>query len=44
MSPAFAALIPALGNLLDRLFPDPKVAGEAKLQVMEMAQRGELAV
>lgn len=40
MSPA---LIPVLGTLLDRLFPDPKAAAEAKVQVMEMAQRGELA-
>lgn len=37
------ALIPLLGAVLDRAFPDPKVAAEAKLQVMEMAQRGELA-
>lgn len=43
MAPAFAALIPALGNLLDRLFPDPQAAGDAKVKVMEMAQRGELA-
>lgn len=40
MSPA---LIPILGSLLDRIFPDPKAAAEAKVQVMEMAQRGELA-
>lgn len=36
-------LIPILGNLLDRIFPDPKAAGEAKLEVMRMAQAGELA-
>ena len=43
MAPAFTALIPVLGNMFDRLFPDPKAAAEAKLQVMEMAQRGDLA-
>lgn len=36
-------LIPLLGNLLDRIFPDPKAAAEAKLEVMKMAQSGELA-
>lgn len=43
MAPALAALIPVLGNMFDRIFPDPKAAADAKLQVMEMAQRGELA-
>lgn len=36
-------LIPLLGGLLDRLFPDPQAAADAKVKVMEMAQRGELA-
>jgi len=36
-------LIPILGNLLDRIFPDAKAASEAKLEVMRMAQAGELA-
>lgn len=40
MSPT---LIPILGNLFDRLFPDPKVAADAKLEVMRLAQTGELA-
>lgn len=43
MGPALAALIPVVGNLLDRLFPDPAAAADAKVKVMEMAQRGELA-
>lgn len=43
MAPAIAALIPILGNMFDRIFPDQKVAGEAKLEVMRMAQAGELA-
>ena len=37
------ALIPLLGGLLDKLFPDPTAAAAAKLQVMQMAQTGELA-
>jgi len=36
-------LIPVLGNLMDRLFPDPKLAADAKLEVMRMAQAGDLA-
>lgn len=40
---SLAALIPVLGSVLDRIFPDPTVAAAAKVQVMEMAQRGELA-
>lgn len=36
-------LIPMLGNLMDRLFPDPKAAADAKLEVMRLAQSGELA-
>jgi hypothetical protein len=43
MAPAIAAILPVLGNMFDRIFPDPKAAAEAKVQVMEMAQRGELA-
>lgn len=37
------ALLPILGNLMDKLFPDPTVAESAKLQIMQMAQTGELA-
>lgn len=37
------ALVPLLGNLLDKVFPDPKAANEAKLEVMRLAQTGELA-
>lgn len=36
-------LIPLLGNLFDRIFPDPKAAADAKLEVMKLAQAGELA-
>jgi len=38
-----AAFIPLIGTLVDKLFPDPQAAAAAKVQVMEMAQRGELA-
>lgn len=37
------ALISLLPGLLDKILPDPGAAAEAKLKVMEMAQRGELA-
>lgn len=37
------SLIPLLGGLLDKFFPDPAVANEAKLKLMQMAQNGELA-
>jgi hypothetical protein len=36
-------LIPVLGNLMDRLLPDPKAAADAKLEIMRMAQAGDLA-
>jgi hypothetical protein len=36
-------IIPIIGNLLDKIFPNAKDAAEAKLKVMEMAQSGELA-
>lgn len=38
-----AALIPVLGNLFDKLIPDPTAAANAKLEVMRLAQTGELA-
>ena len=37
------ALIPLLGSLFDKLLPDPTAAAAAKLQLMQMAQTGELA-
>lgn len=35
--------LPIIGTLLDKLIPDPKAAAEAKLQALELAQKGELA-
>ena len=37
------SLIPLLGNVLDKFFPAPAVAADAKLKVMQLAQNGELA-
>lgn len=37
------ALIPILGTIFDKIIPDPQAAADAKLRVMELAQRGELA-
>lgn len=37
------SLIPLLASLLDKFFPDPAAAADAKLKLMQMAQNGELA-
>lgn len=39
----WAALIPAVAQVLDKLIPDPQAAAEAKLKALELAQKGELA-
>lgn len=36
-------LIPIIGSLLEKIIPDPKMAAEAKLKAIELAQNGELA-
>lgn len=36
-------LIPVVTTLLDKFIPDPKMASDAKLKALEMAQNGELA-
>lgn len=41
---AFAALIPILATIFDKVIPDPQAAADAKLRAMELAQKGELAV
>lgn len=39
------ALLPTLlGNVIDKILPDPQAAAEAKLRALEMAQKGDLAV
>ncbi|HEY7805267.1 MAG TPA: holin family protein [Orrella sp.] len=40
---ALPILIPAALTLIDKLFPDANSANDAKLKVLEMQQRGELA-
>ena len=40
----WAALIPLIGTVVEKVIPDPQAAADAKLRVMELAQRGELAV
>lgn len=37
------AVLGAIMPLIEKLFPNPQAAAEAKLKAMEMAQRGELA-
>lgn len=36
-------LIPAVTTVLDKILPDPQQAADAKIKVLELAQRGELA-
>lgn len=38
------ALLPVLGTVIDKLLPDPAQKAEAQLKMLEMAQKGELAV
>ncbi|MCU0923658.1 MAG: holin family protein [Burkholderiaceae bacterium] len=46
-APLIVAALPAVlelgGRLIDKIFPDPGVAAEHKLRLMELAQQGELA-
>jgi len=36
------SLIPVIGNVLDKVIPDPAAQADAKLKLMELAQKGEL--
>jgi hypothetical protein len=38
------ALIPVVGSILEKVIPDPQTAAEAKIKMLELAQKGELAV
>lgn len=38
----WAALIPLLGNLLEKILPDPAAQAAAKLEMLKLAQSGEL--
>lgn len=37
------ALLPAVGDILDKIFPDKTAAEAAKVRLVELAQQGELA-
>ncbi|WP_197893981.1 3TM-type holin [Variovorax sp. RA8] len=37
------ALLPAVGDILDKIFPDKNAAEAAKVRLVELAQQGELA-
>ena len=37
------ALIPLFGSLIEKFIPDPQAAADAKLKMLEMVQKGELA-
>jgi hypothetical protein len=38
------ALIPVIGTVLEKVLPDPQASAEAKIKLMELAQKGELAI
>jgi hypothetical protein len=38
------ALIPVVGGILEKVIPDPQTAADAKIKMLELAQKGELAV
>jgi hypothetical protein len=38
------ALIPVIGGVLEKVLPDPQAAADAKIKMLELAQKGELAV
>ena len=37
------SFLPIIGDVLDKVLPDPTAQAEAKLKLMELAQRGEFA-
>jgi hypothetical protein len=37
------AIIPAVSSILERVLPNPRAAADAKLKLLELAQKGELA-
>jgi hypothetical protein len=37
------ALIPLVGKVIDNILPDPAVAADAKLKLLELQQKGQLA-
>lgn len=43
MIPVLTALLPVVGQIIEKIIPDPQAAAEAKLKALELAQKGELA-
>jgi hypothetical protein len=43
MTVPLLALLPAIGDVLDKIFPDKTAAEAAKVRLVELAQQGELA-
>lgn len=41
---SWAALIPIIGSVLDKVIPDATQASDAKLKLLELVQKGELTV
>lgn len=39
----WTALLPVIGAALEKLLPDPAAAADAKLRMLDLAQKGELA-
>lgn len=38
------ALLPLIGKVIDKILPDPGLQNEAKIKMMELAQKGELQI
>lgn len=43
MAPLIGLLLPALADIIKKVIPDPQAAAAAQLEVMKLAQAGELA-
>ena len=43
MAPLLAAALPVVGKLIERVFPDKEAADKAKLALIELQQKGDLA-
>lgn len=39
----FLAFLPIINTVIEKLFPDPNVAAEAKFKLLDLQQKGELA-
>jgi hypothetical protein len=38
------AIIPIIGSVLEKVLPDPQAQADAKIKLLELAQKGDLAV